>query len=415
VKIKLLAGLVLAVAIGALPGAGLAAEPEYDNCAAQAASPYEKGFARTGRYDFQLFYADAIAACEAALEKLPASVQVKTWLARAYRMASRDTEAYDLLITLPVVKTNPLGAMLLGLQYRDGAGVAQDYARALELLTLAAETGFAPAQYFLGSSYDNEYGVTRDVVEAAKWYKRAADQGEPQGLSAMGSIYLYGEGGYAFDEEKGVALLTQAGEMGESLAWQYLGIAYANSPHLGQNYAKAAEAFAKAAELGDAYSMVELGYYYDAGWGVEPDLNKAFELTKRGADLGNAHGLSNLAYYYEHGIGTEVDLPAAFDAAKRSAELGSTFGAVNLGWFYLRGIGTEINCDEALRWTMVGYEANDINSIENLGEHYANGCGVDQDLLRARDLYKIALDGGSTTVEPLMEELKGLMKISNLI
>ena len=33
----------------------------------------------------------------------------------------------------------------------------------------------------------------------------------------------------------------------------------------------------------------------------------------------------------------------------------------------------------------------------------------------ARDLYQAALDGGSTTAEPLMEELKGLMKISNLI
>lgn len=44
-----LAGLGLSLAVAALPGASRAADPDHENCAAQAASPYEKGFAETGR------------------------------------------------------------------------------------------------------------------------------------------------------------------------------------------------------------------------------------------------------------------------------------------------------------------------------------------------------------------------------
>ena len=64
---------------------------------------------------------------------------------------------------------------------------------------------------------------------------------------------------------------------------------------------------------------------------------------------------------------------------------------------------------------MVGYEANNINAIENLGELYHRGWGVEQDLRRARELYLIARDGGSTSAQPLLDELKHLMKTSNLI
>jgi TPR repeat protein len=413
---KLLAGLGLAVAIAALPAAGLAAAPvEYNKCAAEAASPFEKGFAATGRHDHELKFADAVAECEAALARLPQSLQVKTWLARAYYMAGRDSDAYAILDALPNIRNNPPAATVLGVMLRGSTNVAQDYPRSLELLTAAAEAGFAPAQYYLGSTYDNEYGVTKDLAVAETWYRKAADQQEPRGLAALGSMYLWGDGVVAFDEAEGQRLLGIATEMGDPVAFEYLGIAYANAPNLGQNHDKAAEYFTKAAELGDAFSMVEIGYYYEVGWGVVANPVKAFEWTKKGADAGNAHGYSNLSYYYKNGVGTEVDLPAAFNAALTAAQMGSISGAVNTGWYYLKGIGTEVNCDEALRWTTVAYEANDLDAIENLGEHYHRGCGVEQDLLRARELYQTALDGGSTTAEPLMEELKGLIKTSNLI
>ena len=66
-----------------------------------------------------------------------------------------------------------------------------NYAEALVLFrALAIEEGsFAQAigQYFIGRMFNNGEGVTQDYKEAAKWYRKAADQGD---ADAQGSHCL---------------------------------------------------------------------------------------------------------------------------------------------------------------------------------------------------------------------------------
>ena len=59
-----------------------------------------------------------------------------------------------------------------------GQGVPQDYAEAVKWYRLAAEQGYAAAQYNLGVMYDNGQGVPQDYAEAVKWYRLAAEQGD---------------------------------------------------------------------------------------------------------------------------------------------------------------------------------------------------------------------------------------------
>src|SRR5687767_3439765 len=54
-----------------------------------------------------------------------------------------------------------------------------DYATALERLQPAAKRDNAGAQSLLGSMYAQGLGVARSHEEAAVWYSRAADQGDP--------------------------------------------------------------------------------------------------------------------------------------------------------------------------------------------------------------------------------------------
>ena len=42
----------------------------------------------------------------------------------------------------------------------------------------AAEQGNASSQFKLGSSYANGEGVTKDMKEAVKWWTKAAEQGD---------------------------------------------------------------------------------------------------------------------------------------------------------------------------------------------------------------------------------------------
>jgi hypothetical protein len=58
----------------------------------------------------------------------------------------------------------------------------------------AAEQNYAPAQSNLGCCYDNGRGVTKDAVEAVKWYRKAAEQGHPEAQLNLGCCYANGQG-----------------------------------------------------------------------------------------------------------------------------------------------------------------------------------------------------------------------------
>lgn len=69
-----------------------------------------------------------------------------------------------------------------------------DYVSAFRLLRPQALRGDAWAEYNLGHLYDQGLGVARDAGQAATWYRKAADQGFPQGQAEMGRLYYQGAG-----------------------------------------------------------------------------------------------------------------------------------------------------------------------------------------------------------------------------
>ena len=59
----------------------------------------------------------------------------------------------------------------------------------------AAEQGNADAQNRLGVRYDRGEGVSKDVKEAAKWYAKSAAQGHPKAQCNLALDYKSGKGG----------------------------------------------------------------------------------------------------------------------------------------------------------------------------------------------------------------------------
>ena len=66
----------------------------------------------------------------------------------------------------------------LGLAYAAGQGVLQNYGEALEWFRLAADQGLADAQHNLGVMYDRGQGVPENYVSAHMWYNLSAAQGD---------------------------------------------------------------------------------------------------------------------------------------------------------------------------------------------------------------------------------------------
>jgi TPR repeat protein len=58
----------------------------------------------------------------------------------------------------------------------------------------AADQGDAPAQRGLGNLYDDGHGVPQDHTQAAVWWRKAAEQGDAIAQVALGLSYALGQG-----------------------------------------------------------------------------------------------------------------------------------------------------------------------------------------------------------------------------
>ena len=62
--------------------------------------------------------------------------------------------------------------------YYLGDGIAKDYNEAYKWYILAAEQGFASAQFNLGLMYNNGDGIPKNNVNAYMWFKLASSNGD---------------------------------------------------------------------------------------------------------------------------------------------------------------------------------------------------------------------------------------------
>jgi TPR repeat protein len=70
--------------------------------------------------------------------------------------------------------------------YDDGRGVPQDNLQAASWYRKAAEQGNADAQYSLGRLYYEGRGVPQDYAQAAAWHRKAAEQGDAVAQGSLG-------------------------------------------------------------------------------------------------------------------------------------------------------------------------------------------------------------------------------------
>lgn len=82
----------------------------------------------------------------------------------------------------------------LGVLYRDGKGVTQNYKEAVRWFRLSAAQWDADAQLSLGYMYENGQGVAQDYTQAVRWYRLSSAQGHAKGQFGLGYMYAVGQG-----------------------------------------------------------------------------------------------------------------------------------------------------------------------------------------------------------------------------
>jgi len=146
----------------------------------------------------------------------------------------------------------------------------------------AADKGSTSAMVELGVLLGTGSGGTKDQAEARRLFERAAEAGNPRGVSNLAAL-----GGGAPDPAKARALLTKAAEANSAEAQYQLGIMNADGVGGAKDEAAARAWFAKAAEQNHAGALERMGAFAESGRGGPQDSAAAKAYYEKAAALGN--------------------------------------------------------------------------------------------------------------------------------
>jgi hypothetical protein len=125
-------------------------------------------------------------------------------------------------------------------------------------------------QFHLGVSYANGLRVPKDDVEATRWFRMAAEQGNMFAQNVLGTHYASGIG-VSEDDAEAVQWYLLAAEQGLALAQLNLGVHYTSGEGVPQDDVEATRWFRLAAEQGHLGAQEFLGAKYWLGKGVPQD------------------------------------------------------------------------------------------------------------------------------------------------
>ncbi len=101
-----------------------------------------------------------------------------------------------------------------------------NYTAALKILRPLAEGKNSEAQYYLGLMYQKGQGVNKDLGQAEKWYRLAAEGGHAKAQYKIAFGYAFAVGGLNQNDAKARKWLQKSAENGYKKAQKILARAY---------------------------------------------------------------------------------------------------------------------------------------------------------------------------------------------
>jgi hypothetical protein len=237
------------------------------------------------------------------------------------------------------------------------AAAAQDAAAGLDPAILAkAKAGDAPSEYLVAIEYQKGDIVPRDFVQAADWYRKAADQGYALAQFKLGLLYQQKQSGIMKDDAQAAAWLRKAADQGHAGAQASLALCYSQGLGVAQDNEQAVAWYQKAVAQNDAGAMVGLALLYGRGQGVAKDPKQAFDLDSKAAAHGSADAEYQLGLAYDQGQGVKKDKNQAIDWYRKSAQQGNAGAQLNLG-------AVDSNHAEAYFWLSVAVDRLDGDAL----------------------------------------------------
>ncbi|WP_295796782.1 tetratricopeptide repeat protein [uncultured Treponema sp.] len=288
--------------------------------------------------------------------------------------------------------------------FEHGIGVQKNIEKAEDYLYKAAEFGDKEALLQLARFFISKKDFSMAISFLEKLNE--VDDGTymvkiAQIYTRIGAAYIYGyEVMYDYEIymnfEKGLEYLITAAEMGDSEAQSELGSMYlGGEDNVQQDYEKAFFYLKRAAKQKDSSAVMELARCYESGYGVEKNIKKAIRLyceilsieilypehynfdealhiIKDYKDLEYIENCidSPVVFYYLSqefiGFDKEQNPEKYIHFLKKSAEMGYDKAQYELGKMYENGLHVEKNIDKAIEWFEKAGEQGDDGAIYSL-------------------------------------------------
>ena len=201
-----------------------------------------------------------------------------------------------------------------------------DAAARIDWLRRTSESGHRLAQRYLGYQYDmGKLGGTPNCGEAARWYEKAALQGDVYSQERMGMLSVACNA-FPADEARSAYWFRKAAEQGNIGAQISISAAYRFGKGVERDETLAAYWMAQAAEGGSAVAQKYIGDRYLEGNGVPRDRALALSWYEKSAAQGYDRGIAARdAMLRQSGAAT----PSAVETVAMLAALWVAFEAID--------------------------------------------------------------------------------------
>lgn len=273
-------------------------------------------------------------------------------LPEKYRLTSEKRAEYlsrsrEKIRLLAEKKNNALAWYLLSLENND-----------MKYLKLAADGGNVQALNAWGTIVltdvirnvaVNTNDVANTVAKCLECFKKAAAEGDANGLYNLGMCYL---SGYGCEQDHNLAFQSfrTSAEKGHPEAINNMGGFYRDGIVVKKNLATATDFFRRSAELGNTYGLLNYGLALQRGEGVEKDSSKALEFFRQAAARGNAEAMNAYGMCFHTGDGVAKDPAIAATWFRASADRGFPPAMDNLASCYELGLGVVRDTRQSTIW-----------------------------------------------------------------
>lgn len=321
--------------------------------------------------------------------------------------------------------------LLVGNFFVSGIGeehYGQDIRRSISIFEKLSAVGNYLADYELGMIYITgypEYNIEINIEKATHYFLKSAEEGDAEIQFLIGDLLYNNEIIGNRNNNKAIQLIESSARQNHKEALSLMACSYLQDPdidtlnaiNLGyeQDIEKGMELLRQAAELGDSKALYVLAICYKKGKYVEQDNSRAFELLQKCIQADKKPQYVNfLGDFYRDGIGTEQDYEVASQHYQWAADNGNVEAMLSLSKLYKEGIGVEKNEEyaaalqaqwwETIQWNIYGImpleiakekaKEGSVEAMYQLGERYLQGNGVDQNVEIASDWWhKAAMKG----------------------